>query len=438
MKKRHALVTRGNHHPTIYVQSFGCPQSRADGQVVGGCLSQAGYGIVDSPREADILIYMTCAVKEPTENRVINLLRHASKEKKLVVAGCLPLINEGRVRREIAYDALIGPAPGKGIVEVVARVSRGERVEMLQMGNLPPCDLPKLKRNRVVEILPISYGCLDKCSYCSVKLARGNLRSYSIKDVVNAVRKAVLEGAKEVWLTAQDTGAYGMDLGCNLAQLLNRVSMVPGRFRVRVGMMNPTWSLRTLDKLIEAYRSRKIYKFLHLPVQSGSDPILKAMRRRYRVEDFLRIVGEFRAAHPRLTLATDVIVGFPGETEEDFERTLNLMSEVRPDIINISKYAPRPGTEAAGMKRIDTKRVKQRSRRLTEVAGEVGGERNVSWLGWEGVVLIDERGARGGYIGRNFAYKPIVVKSDRNILGKFVRVRVTDAETTYLRGELHA
>jgi len=339
------------------------------------------------------------------------------------------------VRREIRYDAMVGPTPGERILEFLERVVEGETFEELNMAPLPRCDLPKLKRNRVVEIIAISYGCLSSCSYCAVKLARGELRSHPVEDIVSQVRKAVGEGSKEIWLTAQDTASYGRDLGCDLPHLIDAVSDVPEIFWVRVGMMNPTRIVDILGDLVRAYRSEKIYKFLHLPVQSGSDIVLSSMRRGYLAADFHRIVGEFRKVFPWLTLSTDVIVGFPGETQEDFEETLKLVREVRPDIVNISKYGSRPGTEASAMKRVDTKTVKERSRRLTEEVKRIALEKNQSWKGWEGLVLVDEVGPRGGYVGRNFAYKPVVVGTDQELLGKFVRLRVVEAKTTYLKGE---
>ncbi len=420
----------------IYVCSFGCSLNMADGEVVSGCLDQAGHELVDQPRDAEILVYLTCAVKEPTENRVINLMGRTHPGKKLIVAGCLPLINPERVRREISYDAMVGPTPGERILEFLERVVEGETFEELNMAPLPRCDLPKLKRNRVVEIIPISYGCLNSCSYCAVKLARGELRSHPVEDIVSQVRKAVGEGSKEIWLTTQDTASYGRDLGCDLSHLIDAVSGVPETFWIRVGMMNPTRVIEIRRDLVRAYRSEKIYKFLHLPVQSGSDAVLSSMRRGYLAADFYRIVREFRKVFPWLTLSTDVIVGFPGETQEDFEETLKLVREVRPDIVNISKYASRPGTEASAMKRVDTKTVKERSRRLTEEVKRIALEKNQSWKGWEGMVLVDEVGPRGGYVGRNFAYRPVVVDTDQELLGKFIRLKVVEAETTYLKGEI--
>ena len=310
----------------VFVRSFGCSANTADSEVLAGCLAQAGFQLAASEAEADVLIYNTCAVKGPTENRIIDALKRAPKGKKLVVAGCLPMISFERLMREARFDGVVGPAVGKGIVDVVARVLDGEKV--VELGGLdakPKLDLPRVKSNPVVSVVPVNYGCLGSCAYCCVVFARGHLRSYSIKEVAERVQSDFAAGAKEFWVTSQDTACYGRDLGSNLAELLEALGGLAGDFKVRVGMMTPNMVTDMQAKLIGAFRSDKVFKFLHLPVQSGDDETLKRMRRFYTAEQFKGIVEAFRAEFPDLTLATDVIVGFPGETAEAFEKTLKLL-----------------------------------------------------------------------------------------------------------------
>jgi len=420
----------------VYVKSFGCSANLADGEVIAGCLSKAGFEVVDEPQDAEILLYNTCAVKSPTENRVMDILRKAPRDKRLIVTGCLPLINFGRLENEVEFDGVAGPAPGGKIVEVLRRVVAGEKVVYLGGVSKPGLYLPRIPVNRVVSIVPINYGCLGKCSYCCVRFARGKLRSYLIDEIVVRVKQDLVSGAREVWLTSQDTACYGKDIGASLADLLRRICEIEGDFFVRVGMMNPDHVMGMLDELVEAYKCGKVFKFLHLPVQSGDDTVLELMNRRYTVEDFRKVVQAFRKEIPRLTLSTDVICGFPGESREAFEQTKRLIAVVQPDIVNVSKFFSRPRTPAENMVSLPPEEVNRRSREVAELSKRISFEKNRAWMGWEGTVLFDERGKGESWMGRNFAYKPVVVKGGESLVGHFVQVQVVNAFSTYLEAEL--
>ena len=422
----------------VYVRSFGCPTNLADGERMAGCLSRAGYKIVEGVGDADILIYNTCAVKTPTENRMMEILRRAPRDKRVLITGCLPLINFDRLKAEVRFDGVLGPAPGSEIVDAVRRVDRGEKVVALEKNSKPSLGLPKVPINGVVGIIPISYGCRGSCSYCCVVFARGRLRSYSINEVVRRLENDLASGAREIWLTSQDTACYGRDIATNLADLLTEVCKIKGKFFVRVGMMTPNHVLELLDELVEAYKDEKVFKFLHLPVQSGDDEVLKLMNRFYSVDDFKTIISSFRGKIPNMTIATDVICGFPGESLEAFERTMEFVEEIQPDVVNISKFAPRPRTPAAKMNQLPNQEVKGRSRRMSELVRRVSFQRNRAWVGWEGEVLIDERGKANSWIGRNFAYKPVVIKGDEFLLGRFMDVRVVETFQTYLEAEIRS
>ena len=398
----------------VFVKSFGCSTNLADGEVLAGCLVEAGYKLVNSVTSADVIIYNTCAVKGPTENRIIEILKRVPANKKVIIAGCLPLINFERLCKEVRFDGIVGPAAGDRIVEVVKRVFNGERVVALEgaVNAKPSLNLPRLPLNPVISIIPVNYGCLGACAYCCVVFARGHLRSYGIQEIVERVKKDLAIGTREFWITSQDTACYGRDRGMNLAELLNTLCDVEGSFRVRVGMMTPNMVLDILGDLIQAFKNEKIFKFIHLPVQSGDDQILERMRRFYSVEGFKRIVNAFRASFPEMTLATDVICGFPGEDEEAFEKTLQLIGEVKPDIVNVSKFFARPRTAAAEMQEtfVPFQEIKRRSSFVAKLAREVAFERNQRWVGWTGEIFVDEVGKISkSWVGRNFAYKPIVV-----------------------------
>jgi len=427
----------------VFLRNFGCSSNTADAEFMCGCLAKAGFELVESAEDADVLIFNTCGVKSPTENRIIDELRESAKlEKKLLVTGCLPLINLERLRNQVKFDGVLSPSSAGRIVEAVQRVLRDEKIQWLKSGSetKPLLTLPKQASNPVVSIVPVAQGCLGSCSYCCVVFARGRLHSYSINEVVERVQSDLLSGAKEVWLTGQDMACYGRDMGINLVDLLKAVcSIKKDEFFVRVGMMTPNYALDMLDSLIEAFLDGHIFKFLHLPVQSGDDEVLKRMNRFYSVDDFRKIVASFRKAMPDITIATDVICGFPGESEEAFQRSLKLIEEVQPDVVNVSKFFPRPRTIAEKMaSKVSVAEVKRRSQNMARLVKNVSAVKNATWKNWNGQILIDEKGKQpGSWIGRNFAYKPIVIKSeDNSLLGKPVDVRVVKTFQTYLEAEL--
>jgi len=424
----------------VLVKSYGCSTNLADGEVLAGCLSQAGFDLAQSIPEADVVVYNCCAVKGPTENRMIELLKRVPREKKVVVAGCLPLTSFDRLQRDVRFDAAVGPAAGLGVVDVVKRVLAGEKVVALE-GALcakPVLSLPRLTKNPVVSLVPVGYGCLGSCAYCCVVFARGRLRSYAIEEIVEKVKRDLASGVKEFWFTSQDMACYGRDLGTSLSALLRSVCAISGDFWIRVGMMTPNFALDILNELVEAFRCEKVFKFLHLPVQSGDDVVLKRMRRCYTVQDFRKVVSAFRAAFPEVTLATDVICGFPGETKNAFDNTLRLISEVKPDIVNVSKFFGRPGTAAVEMTNVvEQAEIKRRSTEVAKLAKQISLDRNQRWTKWSGEILVDEKGkVPGSWIGRNFAYKPVTVKSTSTLLGKTLKVKIAKAFQTYLEGTI--
>jgi MiaB-like tRNA modifying enzyme len=427
----------------VFLESFGCSSNMADGEFMSGCLLEAGFELVDTPEQADVLIYNTCAVKTPTENRALEILKQAGRMtgKRLLVTGCLPLVNPERLRDHIRFDVLLGPNVGSDIVEAACEAANVQSYHRSSLDKAAKSSLllPRKPLNPVVSITPVAQGCLGACSYCCVVFARGCLQSYSVNDVVKRVKMDLASGAKEVWLTGQDMAAYGRDIGVNLADLVNEVCQLEGDYMIRVGMMTPNLTLSMLHDLIEAFDNEHVFKFVHLPVQSGDDQVLKRMSRFYSVSQFKSIVEAFRDAFSTVTVATDIICGFPGETDENFTRSQNLIEEVKPDVVNISKFFPRPGTAAEKMvPKIAPAEVSDRSRRMTSLVKRICLTRNKTWLDWEGRILIDEHGKRTGtFIGRNFAYKPIVVKSNSEpLLGTFVNVKVTKTYQTYLEAEV--
>ena len=418
----------------VFVEVFGCSSNLADSEIVSGILLEAGHELVEKPEDADALIVLTCTVKTPTERRVVKRLRQLqSLGTPLVVAGCMPEAQPELVASIAPEASMLGPDSVLNVEEAVEAALAGDRIKVLG-GEAPDrtC-LPRARANPVVHIAPISSGCLGECSYCIVRRARGRLQSFPMEGIVEDALQALEDGCREIWVTAEDTAAYRWR-GSRLPDLLGALSSLEGEFFIRVGMMTPNQALPILNDLIDAFSSERVFKFLHVPVQSGSDEVLRRMKRRYTVEEFVGLVERFREAFPRLTLSTDIICGFPGETEGQFEESLRLIERIEPEVLNISRFGPRPGTEAAGMEgQIHGRITKARSRRLTELWKQASLERSRRWEGWRGRILIDEAGRNGGVVGRNFSYKPVALGEDLTP-GQFVEVEVTEARGGYLLG----
>lgn len=423
----------------IYVENYGCTANRYDLEIMLAYLMEAGYGLSTTPEEADVILVNTCGVKKQTEDKVLWHLGVLNRlNKPFIVAGCLPKINLPAIERAAPdFSIAMDPQSVDEILLAIQRAEGGEKNGKIfsREPKVKP-RLPKVRSNEFLEIVQIAEGCRSACSFCCTRFARGKLFSYPKEILIDRIRESVKEGVKEVWLTAQDTGAYGRDIGTDLAELLMDLCTVKGKFFMRVGMMNPCHAMGMLDRLIEAYKDERVFKFLHLPVQSGDDKVLRLMNRPYTAEDFKTIISSFRREIPQITIATDIICGFPGEDEEAFQRSLGLIEEIKPDVLNISKFFPRPRTPAERMEQIPAQEMKERSLRLSTVFRRICHEKNRAWLHWKGEIIVDEKGKDDSWVGRNFAYKPIVVKSRKKLLGKFLQVQVKKAFPTYLMAEI--
>lgn len=420
----------------VYVEVYGCSANVADSEMVSGLLVEAGHAIVDGQEGSDACVVMTCTVKTPTERKILKRIRGLSEAgAPLVVAGCMPKAQRELVAETAPHASMIGPNDLLEVVDVVEAALCGGRVEAIGEKPIDKTCLPRVRANPVVHIAPISSGCLGCCSYCIVRRARGALHSYPAESILEDAGMAIMEGCREIWVTSEDAAAYRWG-DVRLPQLLGELSGLDGRFYIRVGMMNPDRAEPILDELIEAYGSEKVFKFLHLPVQSGNDEVLRRMRRGYTVDGFMDILSRFRESFPRLSLSTDVICGFPGETEEQFMDSMRLVESVEPDVLNISRFWPRPGTEAEGMAgQLHGRETKTRSRALSALWRRMSLEGSLDWVGWRGEILVDEAGKGDSVVGRNYAYKPVVLHEPRVGLGEFVEIEVTGAGGGYMSGK---
>ncbi len=414
----------------VYIKTYGCSYNFSDSEVMKGLLRKKGFNIVDNEEQAELVIVNSCIVKTPTEKKILKYIEQLKAAKKpIIVAGCMAKALPEKVRGL----SLMGPTNLKNIVEVVEETLHGNIVEAIADEEIARLNLPKVRKNPVVEILPINEGCLGNCSYCVVKLARGHLRSFRPNDIMQQLKQAVKEGVKEIWLTSQDTACYGKDIGLNLAELLQKLVRIPGDFKIRLGMANPFFIMEQLEDLLDVFMSDKLFKFIHIPVQSADNEILMKMNRFYKAEEFEYIFKKIKQVFPDMTIATDIIVGFPSETEDQFKKSLELVKRLKPEIVNISRYWERPKTKAIELDgKLTTAETKERSRALTEIFELISYQNNKRWLGWEGIALVDEHGKNNSSIARNFAYKPIVVPK-RFPLGTKLRVKINKVTSYDLR-----
>lgn len=394
-----------------YVESYGCTLNQGETEMIADTYDKRGHERVSDPSDADLAIIGTCVVIKKTEERMKRRIDELKDEcSDLIVTGCLTTTDKEEIRKKCSEAELIKPGS----------------MNMTESHN-----------NSTTGVIPISTGCVGNCSYCITKLARGNLESRSLENIKTRFKSLLNNSVNEIRLSCQDTASYGMDIETDLPELLNELTSVEGDYRIRVGMMNPDTVEPIESEVIESMKDEHIYNFLHLPLQSGSGEILEKMNRRYKVSDWRSIVKDFRDELPALSLSTDVIVGFPGENKDDFDRTLDVLKETKPDIVNVTRFSPRPGTEAYEMAdKVKSLEKKNRSKKLTDLRFQISRENNEEFLGKEEDVLVLEEGKGDSLKGRMDNYKVVVLKGEsKDLIGRRVKVKITDHADVYLVGE---
>uniref|UniRef100_G1MHS0 tRNA-t(6)A37 methylthiotransferase n=1 Tax=Ailuropoda melanoleuca TaxID=9646 RepID=G1MHS0_AILME len=358
----------------IWMRTWGCSHNNSDGEYMAGQLAAYGYEITENASDADLWLLNSCTVKNPAEDHFRNSIKKAQEEnKKIVLAGCVP---QAQPRQDYLKGlSIIGVQQIDRVVEVVEETIKGHSVRLLgqkknngkRLGGAR-LDLPKIRKNPLIEIISINTGCLNACTYCKTKHARGNLASYPIDELVERAKQSFQEGVCEIWLTSEDTGAYGRDIGTSLPALLWKlVEVIPEGAMLRLGMTNPPYISEHLEEMAKILNHPRVYAFLHIPVQSASDTVLMEMKREYCVADFKRVVDFLKEKVPGITLATDIICGFPGETDQDFQETVKLVEEYKFPSLFINQFYPRPGTPAAKMAQVPAQVKKQRTKDLSRV-----------------------------------------------------------------------
>jgi MiaB/RimO family radical SAM methylthiotransferase len=371
----------------IYIETYGCRYNFGDTAKLVEVLKHRDCTFVDTPEEADIIIVNTCTVVGPTERRMLRRLA-AFSDRELYVTGCMPAVQKDAIR-SVCDPVIIPP-------DAIQEWYRGIRTVAAEN----------------IGIVQVAQGCNGTCTYCITRFARGPLRSFPREQIHSQVRAFAAAGASEIQLTAQDVSSFGKDTGNTLAGLLEGIGDAPGNYRVRVGMMNPATVMEDLDGIADAFSGERIFKFIHVPFQSGSDAVLERMGRRYSVQDCCEIVAAFRKRYPDITVATDMIVGFCGETETDFAASLDLVRRIRPNKVNVTRYSKRPFTPLSQEKDFPDYVKKDRSRLLQACAETVYTELNTLCLGKEVPVIVTEKVRKGSVMARSPTYQGIVINED--------------------------
>ena len=426
---------------SIWLKTFGCSHNVSDSEYMQGLLGAYGYQFVDEyDREAaDIWVINSCTVKDPSQSAFTNIIKRAQQlHIPMVVCGCVPQAD--RKLKDLDGISMVGIQQIDRVVEVVEQTLLGNTVRLLAKGSLPSLDLPKIRKNPMIEIVPLSTGCLGACTYCKTKHARGALGSYTVDAIVSRITKVISEGVTEVWLSSEDTGAYGRDINTTLSILLEAIlPILPHDVMLRIGMTNPPFILDQLPAVAQALNHPNVFTFLHIPVQSGSDNTLLGMNREYTSGEFRQVANYLLKHVPGMTIATDIICGFPGETDEDFEQTLALVNQYEFPILNISQFYPRPGTPAAKMKRIPTKIVKDRSRKLTLLFGSYHSTKNIN-IGDITKIWINTEVADDGIhnVGHTKGYVKVLVPYSDDLIGSTATVKITSLARFHVTAELTA
>ena len=443
-------VTADGRRPLAMVDTYGCQQNEADSEKLRGYLAMMGYGFTQDEFQADVIVVNTCAVREHAEMRVlgnVGALNHSKKARPgqiIAVCGCMVQQEHMAQKLKQSYpvvDLVFGPHELWRFPELLLQVmTKHKRIFATEKNDGVVAEgIPNKRDSGVKAWLSIMYGCNNFCSYCVVPYVRGRERSRRPEDVVAEAKELVAAGYKEITLLGQNVNSYGRDLGLDVdfSDLIRMINDIPGDFLIRFMTSHPKDATEKLFKTMA--ECEKCAHQLHLPVQAGNDRILKVMNRGYTSEKYLAQVALARKYMPDLVLTTDIIVGFPNESEEEFEDTIRLVEQVRYDAMFTFIYSKRVGTPAAAMPDPYTREDKQRHfDRLTEVANRISGEKHKEYEGKTLRVLVDGETGRDEYnlSSRTNGGRLVHLKGDKALIGRFVDVKITASNTWALYGEV--
>ena len=444
------FAIRMGRRKKAFIRTFGCQQNEADSEKIAGMCQDMGYEMSDTPHGADLIVVNTCAIREHAEIKALSIIGQYKHEKNLnrdmVIAVCGCMVSQPhrveQIKKSYPYvDLLFGTASiHKFPSLLLEKTERGKRLFEIDGETYEMAEgIPVLRNHPFKAWVSVMYGCNNFCSYCIVPYVRGRERSRRPGDVLDEIRTLVTDGYQEITLLGQNVNSYGKteDYECDFADLLKSASDIEGRFRLRFMTSHPK---DATEKLIDVMASSdKICKHFHLPLQSGSDAILKAMNRHYDMSRYMHIVDYIRQKMPECSISSDIIVGFPGETEEDFEKTLRALETIRFDMIYAFIYSPRVGTPAAKLEtQVDPEIKSERFQRLLELQNRIALEKNESAVGLDYSVLCEGPSAENDKLlsGRTDGNKIVFFEGDPCLAGKLLTVRIDRADPYALFGKV--
>ena len=437
----------------VYIDTMGCQMNKSDTERMFGMLSCMDYTETTDPKDADLLMINTCSIRQLSEDKAFSMLgtwgkwKNEGKKIKIGICGCVAQQKAEKVFRRAPYvDFVLGTHKIYSLPEIIKQINNGERVcECTETHQTEDDKAFKFPINRVKAVnawIPITEGCNNFCTYCIVPYTRGRERSRQPEIIIKEAKDALSQGFKEITLLGQNVDSYGKDFkdkNYRLAQLLRDINSIDGNFRIRFVTSYPT---DITDELIETVvEFDKVCEYFHIPMQSGSSEVLKAMNRRYDRETYAKIVEKVRKMVPDVTITSDFIAGFPGETEEQFKETLSAIDEFELDYSNTAAYSPREKTVAAKWvdKYIDEDVKTERLARLNEKVRENCLKSNLKFVGREMEVLVENFENHKGQnviTGRARNNKIVHIPCNDDLTGQFINVKITGAKTWYLKGEL--
>lgn len=432
-----------------YVRSFGCQLNVSDGEKIKGQLKKMGYDFTEDESEADLIILNTCAVRESAEDRVFGIVGSMKKLKELKpsliigIAGCMTAQSHIAEKIKKSYpqvDLVLGTSAINALPKLLLEALKGAKfsADISEYDDFSEV-VEQVRDSSFKASVPIMFGCNNFCTYCIVPYVRGRERSRRPEDIIAEVRGLVAEGYKEIMLLGQNVNSYGNDLGGEMSfpQLLRKLNEIEGDFIVRFMSSHPKDATKELIDTI--FECEKVAKHLHLPVQSGSSEVLQRMNRRYTIDKYLDIVNYIRSKDPEFSLTTDIIVGFPDESDEEFDETIKIIKSVTFDNIYAFIYSRRSGTKAAEMPDSTSEEEKgRRMRKLLEVQREVSTEHYKRFIGKTLRVLVDDTAKKreGWLTGKSSEFIIVEFEGDKSLIGKFVNIKVTGAMNWAVTGEL--
>lgn len=433
----------------VYIENYGCSANLNNSEILAGILTANDYKLTNNINIAEIIIINSCIVKSNTENKIKRKIQDYANvypDKLMIISGCMPQTDEKQIKKLNNNAILLGVNHYKDIINIIKdykenKLTKDKIKNYLSHSNEEKILLPKIPSNKLISITQISVGCLGNCSYCKIKLAKGDLYSYPMERILKSIESDLKNGAKEVWITSQDNSVYGLDFPENthlLPELLNKILALPHRFKLRLGMMNP-WNLYPIyNELIEIYKNPKMYKFLHVPIQSASDKVLLNMNRPYKIKIVKEMINKFRYVIPNLTFATDIITGYPTEIDTDHKLNLDFIKTFQPDVFNLSKFSSHKETIAGKLKPLSINIINSRTTQLMDIHRQTAKENKLNFKNKKLTCFVNKKTEIPQvFEARDNSYNIILIKSnEKSILGKNMNVKIIEIGVHHMIGDI--